>query len=116
VFSAFKTVIYLDRLPPVAVFDSFHPLGSAPGDNEVWIRSVDFTADTVHVFANLPGAMPESEILALVAEGHGRLERLDRALFKGVLRGLPRGDNALTIVTFEPTGTRNIQRVTAVVP
>jgi hypothetical protein len=37
-------------------------------------------------------------------------------LFKGVLRGLPKGENSLTIVTFERTGRKSIKRQTAVVP
>jgi hypothetical protein len=116
VFSDFKKVIYVDRLPPVSQFDSFHPIASAPNDREVWIRSVDLTADAVHVFANLPAATTDAQILAMTENGGGRLDRIDRALFKGVLRNLPRGSNALTIVTFEPSGTRSIKRVTAVAP
>jgi len=115
VFSDFKKVIYIDRRPPDAVFDSFHPVTSAPNDREVWIRSTDLTADTLHVFANLPASTSESDIIAMVSEGKGRLERIDRALFKGTLRGLSRGNTTLTIVTVEPTGTRSIKRVTAVI-
>ena len=116
VFSEFKKVIYIDRSPPVSAFDSFHPIEGS-GDTEVWIRSVDFTADQVHVFANLPSTTSESEILASVASGQGRCDRIDRALFKATtLGGLQKGDNTLTIVTFEPTGTHNVQRVTAKLP
>jgi alpha-amylase len=114
VFGEFRKVIYIDRSPPVSAFDSFHPIESAPGDTEVWIRSMDdHTAERVHVFANLPGTTAESEILASVAQGQGKLEQIDRDLFKGTLRNLPRGNNTLAIVTFEPTGTRSLQRVTA---
>ncbi len=116
VFSEFKKVIYIDRVPPVSAFDSFHPLESAPGNAEVWIRSVDFTAERVHAFANLPGTMSEAQVLSSAAGGQGRLERMDRALFKGTLQNLLTGNNTLTIVTFEPTGTRSVQRVTAVFP
>lgn len=114
VFSDFRKVIYVDRTPPVSAFDSFHPLPS--GDTEVWIRSVDLTANNVHVFANLPATMGEADILATAGEGKGRCKRIDRALFKTVLKGLPKGSNTLTIVTFEPTGSRNVQRVTAASP
>jgi hypothetical protein len=116
VFSDFKKVIYIDRSPPVSAFDSFHPIESAPEDTEVWIRSLDSTADRIHAFANLSSTMAESEVLALVAEGQGRLERIDRALFKGTVRGLAKGDNTLMIVTFEPSGTHSVQGVTAVLP
>jgi hypothetical protein len=82
-------------------------LRSAPEDTEVWIRSLDSTADRIHAFANLSSTM---------AEGQGRLERIDRALFKGTVRGLAKGDNTLMIVTFEPSGTHSVQGVTAVLP
>jgi hypothetical protein len=111
VFSEFKKVIYVDRSPPVSAFDSFPAVKS--GDNRVRIKSQDFTADRVHVFAALPAAMTEAEILAAAAEGKGRLNRIDRALFEGTVPGVKKGSNQLTIVTFEPGGTHNVQRVTA---
>lgn len=52
----------------------------------------------------------------MVNDGRGRCDRLDRALFKGTLRDVPPGSAALTIVTFEPTGTGNVQRTTVIVP
>ncbi|MGH9891298.1 MAG: hypothetical protein ACREA0_04815, partial [bacterium] len=116
VFSAFKRVIYVDRLPPASVFDSFRPIAGAPHDKDVWIRSVDLTAGTIHVFANLPAATTEAQVLAMTSDGLGRLDRIDRALYKGALRNLPHGSNALTIVTFEPSGRHTITRVAAVSP
>jgi hypothetical protein len=116
VFSEFKHVIYIDRFPPVSEVDSLHPLGSGPGGREVWIRSVDFTADRVHVFPNLPDTTTEPAILEMAADGRGRCERIDRALFKGTLKGLSNGKNTLAIVTFERTGTHSVKRVLIVVP
>ena len=52
----------------------------------------------------------------MVEGGQGRCDRIDRALFRGALRDVAPGSASLTIVTFEPTGTRNIQRVTVAVP
>jgi hypothetical protein len=68
------------------------------------------------VFANQPTGTTEAQVLDSVRAGQGTLQRIDRALFRGTLRGLPRGENTLTIVTFEPSGTHNVQRVTAVLP
>ena len=79
------------------------------------IRSVDLTADNVHVFANLP-TTTDADVMRLVSAGQGALQRVDRALFTGTLHGLPQGTHTLTIVTFRSTGSRNIQRVTAVRP
>jgi hypothetical protein len=116
VFSDFKKVIYIDRLPPVSEFDSFRPVEGNAAETEVLIRSTDQTADTVHVFVNLPASTTEAQILADVNAGKGRLERFDRALFRGRIQDLPRGLNTLTIVTFESTGTRSIRRITATKP
>jgi hypothetical protein len=116
VFSEFKKVIYVDRLPPASVFDSFRPVPGAPRDREVRIRSLDLTADTVHVLPDLPASTTDAQILAMADEGRGRLDRVDRALFAGVLRNLPAGTHSVTIVTFEISGSRSIRRVTAVAP
>ena len=80
------------------------------------MRSVDLTADAVHVLPDLPASTSDAQILAMAAEGQGRLERLDRALFAGILRNLPAGTHTLTIVTFEISGSHAIKRTMAVVP
>jgi hypothetical protein len=114
VFSEFKRVIYLDRMPPESALDGVHPVAS--GDVEVLIRSVDLTADSVHAFPNLTAETSDAQILAMTADGRGRLERIDRALFKGTVRNLPPGEGSLTVVTFESTGTHGIQRMPVTVP
>ena len=78
-------------------------------------ESTDATADSVHVFAGLPPTVTDAQVVAMVTEGKGRFDRVDRALFKGTVRANGSGPHALTIVALEPTGTRNIQRVSAVV-
>jgi hypothetical protein len=57
-----------------------------------------------------------NSILAAAAEGKGRVNRIDRALFEGTVPGVKKGSNQLTIVIFEPGGTHNVQRVTASLP
>jgi glycosidase len=114
VFSDFKKVIYIDRKPPVSAFDSFHPLAS--GQTEVWVRSEDLTADRVYAFANLPSTTSDAATMAEVAQGKGKFDRIDRGLFKATLPGLKTGANQITVVTFRPTGTSNLQQVTAVLP
>jgi len=114
VFSEFRKAIYIDRVPPVSAFDSFHPLHSAVDEVDVWIRSVDGTADLVHVFADLPANVDDAQVLAMVTEGKGRCDHIDRGLFKATLRGLASGTHTLTTVTIEPTGTDSVARVTAV--
>ena len=115
VFSDFKTAIYVDRKPPESEFERFGPAGNG-GLTEVWSRSSDLTADAVHVFANVAAGTTDAQILAMTGNGGGRLDRIDTALFKGSIQNLHAGPNVLTVVTFERTGNRNIQRVNETLP
>ena len=113
VFADFKRVIYVDRLPPRCRVDAVRPAG---GGVDIEMRSVDRTADGVHGFVDLPATTTQQAILARVDHGEGRLDRVDRDLFRMHLAGVPSGSHLLTIVTFEPTGTRGVQRETVMVP
>ena len=113
-FSDFKRVIYIDRTPPQSAVESLRRL--SPNETEVLVRSQDGTADGVHVLANVPASTADAAILTMVEGGQGRCDRIDRALFRGAVRDVAPGSASLIIVTFEPTGTRNIQRVTVAVP
>jgi alpha-amylase len=116
VFSEFRKVIYIDRVAPVAVFDSLHPVQGAAGGNQVWFRSADFTADQMYAFANPADSMNDAAILAAVTDGRGRLDRIDRALFSGALPGLKKGNNSIAVVAIEPSGRRGLKRVSVAVP
>ena len=70
----------------------------------------------MHAFVDLPAGTSEQAILARVGQGEGRLDWVDRDLFRTHLANLASGPHVLTIVTFEPTGTRNIQRETVSAP
>jgi len=115
VFSEFRKAIYVDRRPPMSAVDRAERLATGPSDAAIWIRSIDATADSVHVFAGLPPATTDAQILAMVTEGKGRCDRVDRALFKGTVQAAGNGPHPLVIVAIEPSGTRNVQRMTATV-
>ena len=94
------------------------PTGPAPtsavhasSGSEVLIRSRDGTADAVHALANVPASTSATAVAAMATGGQGHCDRLDRTLFKGVVRNVPPGPATLAIVTFEPSGTQNVQRV-----
>lgn len=117
VFSDFKRAIYVDRLAPETGFDSFRAFGADnSGDNDVWVRSLDKTADSVHVFLNLGAAESDASILARALNGEGATDQLDLDIFKTGFFGIGNGNNALTVVTFEPTGTTNVQRLAGLNP
>jgi alpha-amylase len=116
VYSDFKQVLYVDRLPPESAVQEFRSFAGGVGNNDIWIRSTDGTAETVHVFQNLAATVPESTILAWANSGLGRTDQLDGDLFKTGFFGVPKGNNVYTVVTREITGRTNIQRFTGLVP
>ncbi len=112
VFSSFKKVIYVDRLPPDSTVASFEPWDDAIHENrDLVIRSLDKTANNVHVFLNLPAGTTDGQIMDMVNDDQGKAAVHDRDLFKYGYSNVPHGNNVATIVTFEATGNSNIQRV-----
>lgn len=77
-------------------------------------RSVDRTADSVHLFLNLPASVTDAEIRQMAEQGQGLADPWDRDLFKLGFFGVPSGNNVATIATYEMTGTSNVQRLTGV--
>jgi alpha-amylase len=112
VFTDFRKVIYIDRLPPESAVESFEPwTGGTSGNRDLIVRSVDQTADNIHVFLNLAAAVSDEDVLAMVGEGN-RAGRWDRDLWKYAFFDLEHGNHAVTVVTYEITGNFNIQRFT----
>ena len=116
VYSDFKQVLYVDRLAPQSAFDAFRPFGSTAGDNDVWIKSLDGTADTVQVFQNVAATVSDATILSWADAGQGATDRLDTDVFKTGFFGVPKGNNSYAVVTREITGTRSVQRFTGRMP
>jgi len=126
VFSSFKKVIYVDRLPPNSAVYGFQAVDTgSPGDNDVLLESVDYTGDNMHVFMNLPAAFTDQQIYDYINSAQGgpdlsgytaQTDRVDVNLFKTYRSGIPNGNNVFTLVTYEQTGTSNIQRITGITP
>ena len=116
VYSDFKEVLYIDRLPPESAVQEFRSFAGGTGNNDIWIRSVDGTAETVNVFQNVAATVSEATILAWANAGLGRTDQLDGDLFKTGFFGVPNGKNTYTVVTREITGHTNIQRFTGLTP
>ncbi|MGI9177566.1 MAG: autotransporter-associated beta strand repeat-containing protein [Pirellulales bacterium] len=112
VYSEFKQVLYVDRFKPESAFDQFKAFSGGTGNNDVWIRSVDGTADRVNVFQNVAATVPDATILGWVNAGQRATEQIDRNTFKTGFFGVPNGNNTYTVVTREITGSYNIQRFT----
>ncbi len=114
IYTDWKEVLYVDRLPPVSAIASFNAAVAGVNENrDLLVRSADQTADSVHVLLDLGAALDDAQVLALVGDGN-RAQEIDRDLFKRYFAGLTRGNHALTVVTFEMTGTWNVQRFAGV--
>jgi alpha-amylase len=114
VFTDFKKTIYVDRLRPEAEVVSFEPFASNPGatqNRDLIVRSVDGTANNVHVFVDLPVNVTEAQILQMAQSGQGGAGYYDRDSFIRGFFNVITGNHVATIVTFEPTGNHNIQRL-----
>ncbi len=105
VYTPFKKVLYVDRLKPESGIDSIDEID---GDSRRFmVESIDGTADSVHVFLNLP---VNADPLSLVS-GSNKAGQVDRDLFAYGFDGLKNGNHVLTIVTYEITGNVNVQRL-----
>ena len=110
VFSDFKEVVYLDRVPPPAAVVSFDPVASQPvnpNNRNLIVRSVDQTADSMHFLLDQPANLTNSQILAMVT---GSNQATNYGDFMRTYNGVSTGNHVVTVVTYEPTGNYNIQR------
>ncbi len=111
VFTDFKQSIYVDRLPPESEIASFHARVDGVNENRtLHIRSTDQTANSVHVFLDLPSGLSDESIIAMVQQGEGTTTQIDRDIFKKDIDAVTHGNHAVTVVTFEITGNVNVQR------
>ncbi|TWT31300.1 Alpha-amylase precursor [Posidoniimonas corsicana] len=117
VFEEFRRVIYVDLLPPESEVVSFAPFASSPenpNDRDLIVRSVDKTADNMHVLLDLPASLTDDQVLAMIGPGTAT-SYYDRDEWIRGYFGVPSGAHAVTIVTFEPTGNRSVQRFAGLV-
>jgi len=113
VFTDFKRTVYIDRLKPVSEIASFAPFASTPGNpnnRDLVVRSVDQTAAQVHVFLDLPPNFSDAQVLQMVHEQNSA-EQIDRDQFIYGFTNLVTGNHVATVVTIEPTGNTNVQRL-----
>lgn len=111
VWTDFRRVIYLDRERPESELDSINDLGG--NSRQVRVRSTDGTADSVHVFLDLPQNFTESQILNLVS-GNNKAGQIDRDLFAFGFNNVSSGNHVVTTVTYEISGNYKVQRTPGV--
>ena len=111
VYTDFRQSLYVDRLPPNSGVDSFAPTVSGINENRTLnVRSLDMTANSVHVLLDLPAADSNSQILSMLSDSN-HTSQIDRDLFSKQFTGLTSGNHVATIVSFEMDGNFNIQRI-----
>lgn len=118
VFTDVRRVIYVDRLPPEAEVVSFEPFASDPANStnrDLVARSVDKTADNMHVFLDLPANVSDAEVLQMALGDQNDAGEYDRDKWVHGFFGVTSGAHVATVVTFEPTGNANVQRFAGLV-
>lgn len=110
VFSDFKKVVYVDRLAPEAALEALLPFSEDGHNIDFRAKSLDGTADSMHLFLNLGADLSDAQVLDLV-DGNSQANKVDRDLFQRGYFDVAQGYNVLTVVTYEQTGTVNVQRL-----
>ena len=112
VFSDLRKTIYVDRHRPQSGIETFLPWQVGVNENrDLVVRSLDKTANAIHVYLNLPAGMTDSQILAMANSGQGAARKIDRDQFIFGFSNIPHGNNVVTIVSYEPSGNHNVQRI-----
>lgn len=111
VYSSFKKVVYVDRLPAVTSIAGIVNTGG--NDRALRVNNPDGTVDTMHAFLDLGTALTDSQILSLV--GGGSLgSNIDVNLFSKTFGNVGSGNHNVVYVTYEPSGRVSIKRSTGV--
>jgi alpha-amylase len=113
VYSDWRQAVYVDRLHPDSTVDSFAPAVAGVNENRLLtVRSKDLTANSVHVFFDLPASLTNSQILAMVGSA-SQTSQIDRDLFQKPINGVTSGNHVATVVSYEMDGNVNVQRFSA---
>ena len=110
IYEDFKKVIYVDRLPPESTVTAFESItGNVSNHHKVSLKSIDKTADNMHVFMDLAAGLSDSDIIGMLGNS-SQTDRKDRDIWEKEFYNLGTGNHTITIVTYEQTGNVNVQR------
>ncbi len=110
VYSDWRETIYIDRNKPVSQVNSFDPLVAGVNENrQLVVQSVDNLANNVHVLFDLPAALTDSQVLAMIGDSN-QASQIDTNLWTANDTGLVNGNHVATVVTYKIDGNYNIQR------
>jgi hypothetical protein len=112
IYTDYKDTIYVDLHKPISTIDSFAPLTAGASQNrQLVVKSADGTANSIHAYLDLPAATTDAQILNMVNQGQGTAGQIDTNLWAYGFNGVQSGNHVVTIVSYRPTGTYNIQRI-----
>jgi alpha-amylase len=107
IYTDWKQTIYVDLAPPVSTPSSF-----ASTSYQQWtldVTSVDGLANNVHTFLDLPFGLTNAQVLADIGSSNQATQQ-DTDLWQSTYSNLNSGNHTVTVVTYKPDGTYNIQR------
>ncbi len=111
VYSSFKKVVYVDRLPAVTSINSIVNTGG--NDRALRVNNPDGTVDTMHAFLDLGTALSDAQIVSLIGGGSVG-SQIDAGLFSKTFGNVGTGNHNIVYVTYEPSGRIAISRGTGV--
>ncbi len=112
VYSDWYQTIYVDTLPPNSAPVSFSAQNGSSKSRALVAQSVDQTANNMHVFLDLPPADTNNEILGFVGSNN-QPTQIDVYEWQENYANVTSGNHVVTIVSYKPDGTANIQRFDA---
>lgn len=111
VYSSFKKVVYVDRLPAVTSVAGIVNTGG--NDRALRVNNPDGTVDSFHAFLDLGSALSDAQILSLIG-GASQGANIDAGLFSKTFANVGTGNHNVVYVTYEPSGRVAISRQSGV--
>lgn len=108
VYSSFKKVVYVDRLPAETQLAGIVSAGG--NDRALRVTNADGTVDSVHAFIDLGAALTDAQIIALV-DASNAATQIDAGLFSRTFANVGSGNHNLVHVSYEPSGRVIVSRV-----
>jgi alpha-amylase len=113
-FNTFKQVFYVDRKGPVVVLTAPTFSGSSDvlsQDFNVQVVCPDLTANSVHIFPDMPAGKTVSDLIPLAADSNHAVFA-DRSTFTWTWQNISGGTHTLDILAFEASGNASVTRYT----
>ena len=120
-FNTYKQVFYVDRHGPVVNLTAPTYSGSSDvlsQDYNVQVECPDLTANSIHIFPDLPSGKTVSDLIPLAADSNHAVFA-DRSTFNWTWHNINGGIHSLDILAFEESGNASVTRYTnieAVIP